>query len=268
MADIFERLRDFVEPAHPGVIKMHEDLLVIYKIIRERYQVKIDTAFDHISKKIGFVVATTMPFKVEVAEMGKGVKVSIGVEHLQKTIFDSELSEVLKSLSFDNWKNDKASTFDIYVIWYDALRLKLKTHWLEPAHFFGLKPNYEQYTLQNKPTLWDMREPAHWFDPRIKIELGELLHISVIDEVYPELKLSERIMYSRDYAKRQFGPGMHEPVHSPYDAKLMVDQRLTGRYPSEIQEPVHFKGLDERLSADKLPAFLAELNALLKRYGY
>jgi hypothetical protein len=39
----------------------------------------------------------------------------------------------------------------------------------------------------------EVREPAHWFDPRIAIAPEEAVLISVIDKVYPELRLMDRI---------------------------------------------------------------------------
>jgi hypothetical protein len=56
----------------------------------------------------------------------------------------------------------------------------------EPAHaFLGRRPP---------------PEPAHWFDPRIPICEGEQVVIVALDEVYPELRLVERINSYRQAA--------------------------------------------------------------------
>ena len=38
-----------------------------------------------------------------------------------------------------------------------------------------------------------VREPVHWFDPGLKLPVEELILVSVIDEVYPELRLVDKI---------------------------------------------------------------------------
>ena len=47
---IFARLRDWVAPAHPGVIKQYEAIVALYKAIRERLQPQLDEALDKVSK--------------------------------------------------------------------------------------------------------------------------------------------------------------------------------------------------------------------------
>src|ERR1035437_2262567 len=129
------RLRDWMEPAHPTIIKFYEDLLTIYKLIRQNYQTSIDKAFDNVSRKIGFVVTTTIPVVIEVAEGGKVQNIMIGAEHLQGTLFESELiTNTLGKLKESTLKVSPGKS-SLYVIWFDALRLKLKTDWMEPAHF-------------------------------------------------------------------------------------------------------------------------------------
>lgn len=67
---VFARIRDWVEPAHPAVVRLYDDLITIYARIREKYQSEIDTAFDRISRQIGFVVTTTVPVVLEVGDEG------------------------------------------------------------------------------------------------------------------------------------------------------------------------------------------------------
>jgi hypothetical protein len=58
----------------------------------------------------------------------------------------------------------------------------------------------------------EVREPAHWFDPGVVIAIEDAVVISAIDEVYPELRLAERIAADR-LAIRQIRPEVMEPVH-------------------------------------------------------
>ena len=52
-ATSFSWLRDFVEPAHPAVIKFQDDLVTIYSAIRDRFQSQIDEAFGDVARKRG-----------------------------------------------------------------------------------------------------------------------------------------------------------------------------------------------------------------------
>ena len=72
---VFAQLRDFVEPAHPSVIRLYDDLLDIYRHIREVAQTDIDAAFDDVSRQIGYVVTATLPVDLELGDKGavKGV---------------------------------------------------------------------------------------------------------------------------------------------------------------------------------------------------
>ena len=57
-----------------------------------------------------------------------------------------------------------------------------------------------------------MQEPAHWFLPSATISAEDKVLISVIDEVYPELKLAERVSATRQ-ALRRVLPEVMEPAH-------------------------------------------------------
>ncbi len=209
------RLRDWMEPAHPGIIKQFEDLLAIYRVIKEKYQKAIDSAFDSVSRKIGFVVTTTIPIVVEIGEKGNVAKLIIGGDNLRGTLFESELQNALSKLKETPIKAS-AGKYCLYAIWFDALRLKLKTDWMEPAHF--KKPTLTASTLTTvthgasiavRP---EVMEPAHWFDPQVVLQPEESVLIAVIDEVYPELSLASRISAIREKI-RVVRPEVMEPAH-------------------------------------------------------
>lgn len=180
------------EPAHSMIFQFREDLFATYALIREKYQVQIDEVFDRVSREVGFVVTTTLPYTIE---MGDGrIKGIIIVDGLQGTLFDRALTPVIELLIDDPIPiKTKAGSHKLYVFWYEALKFRLGTDWVEPAHFRGeiiaKRPQRE--------VMWDVREPAHWFDSRIAIDREEAVLISVIDEVYPELRLADRVGYYR-----------------------------------------------------------------------
>src|SRR5947208_17165029 len=76
------------EPAHPMVVAQHDSLVSIYKVIREKYQAKIDATFDEVSRQIGFVVTTTVPVEVEVGDNGKIKSTSVAGPSLKGTLFE------------------------------------------------------------------------------------------------------------------------------------------------------------------------------------
>ncbi len=222
MAEKNLRLRDWMEPAHPGIIKQYEDLLAIYKIIKEKYQKAIDNAFDSVSRKIGFVVTTTIPIVVEIGEKGNVNKLTIGGDNLRGTLFESELNHALSNLKETPIKAS-VGKYCLYAIWFDALKLKLKTDWMEPAHF--RKPTLTIPTLTTvthgkaiavRP---EVMEPAHWFDPQVVLQPEDSVVIAVIDEIYPELNLASRISTIRDKI-RVVRPEVMEPAHFRLDERF------------------------------------------------
>ena len=71
-ADTFAKLRDWVEPAHPMVVERYDDLLTIYRFIREKHQETIDKLFDEVARQIGYIVTSTVPVMLEFTEDGEG----------------------------------------------------------------------------------------------------------------------------------------------------------------------------------------------------
>lgn len=223
------------EPAHPMVVKLHDDLVAIYSHIRDKYQGGIDQAFDRVSREVGFVVATALPFTFELGD-GRAMGIII-TDGLQGTLFDRELAKALKGIEKDPIPKVSAGTYRLYLFWFEALKLKLRTDWMEPAHF-SVRLHSEEIRkikewLRHKEILKEVEElekgavviprpweePAHWFDPGSLIAAEERVLISVIDEVYPELRLVDRIsQYRRGMGRilrEEAGssPGSGEPPH-------------------------------------------------------
>lgn len=180
------------EPAHPMIFRLRNDLVTIYTHIREKYQKKIDSTFDQISREIGFVVTTTIPVVFEVGDKGTVERISMGAEHLKGTLFDKGLTKALEQL-FDDPIPGTKGAYSLYLLWFEALKLKLRTYWVEPAHV--LRRSVSE--MSEREILTQPREPAHWFDSRIAMTAEEAVLISVIDEVYPELRLADLINQSR-----------------------------------------------------------------------
>jgi hypothetical protein len=242
----FSRLRDFVEPAHPSIIKLQDDLVEIYKIIRERYQRDIDEAFAGVAQKIGFVVTTTLPVVLNVDD--KGAHLAMGTENLRGTLFESAIMEVLAPIADDLARKLTVGEYPLYVIWHEALKLKLRTDWMEPVHWRRYQPAVAAQVLQG----WGVREPAHWFDPRLEIDIRDALVINAIDQVYPELRLLERVETARSVAVSAaagvFGPGIREPAHIG----------------PGIREPAHFRRYLQELDPAVLEQFIAALQEYQK----
>lgn len=245
----FMRLRDWVEPAHPATVKRFDDLVAIYTVLRDKYQERIDKGFDRASRQIGFVVATTLPLFLEFGEKGALAQIKVGAEHLRGTLFEKELLDALKPLP--EVSKVTAGIYSIYLIWFDALRLKLRMDWVEPAHFRqfigGMQSAIQEpKVMQAKETQaqirWEVREPAHWFDPGLAISVEEAMTIEAIDHVYPDLKLAERITSYRQAIRRVVMP--------------------------EVKEPAHFRQMERILETEKASGLAAELAAVLRRYGY
>lgn len=217
--EIFTRIRDWVEPAHPVIIERYRDIVELYKIIRDKYQARIDRAFDGISRQIGYVVTTTIPVILEVTSKGSAMK--MGAEHLQGTLFDKQLSEIFSGEDLAPLLKErkiKPGTYSLYLVWFDALRLKLRTDWLEPVHFqkawLGdvLKRAGIEQEVSKAVVRPDVREPAHWFDAGIVLEAEDAMLISAIDEVFPEIRLVERVATYRQ-AFLKIAPEVQEPAH-------------------------------------------------------
>jgi len=214
----YVRFHDWAEPAHPAIVKQFEDLVAIYTRIRDQFQQKIDDAFDRVSRQIGFVVTTTVPIVLDIGKGNANTSISIGAEHLKGTLFENAVIEAIKDIQ----KPASPGKYNLYLFWYDALRIKLRTDWMEPAHFLrgigGIQPKIgEMSAARAQESLahirWDVREPAHWFDPGIAIGAEEAILIDAIDQVYTDLHLVERVAYYRQAQRRTIRPEVQEPAH-------------------------------------------------------
>ena len=95
----------------------------------------------------------------------------------------------------------------------------------------------------------------------------EAILIAAIDEVYPELRLVERVSAARQVRRGLIGPGIPEPAHL---AQLTPGVREPAHQPG-VLEPVHIgPGIREPAHfqpADRMAQFAQELAALMKRFG-
>ena len=201
----------WTEPAHPTLVKNYDDLINIYRVIREKYQTEIDKAFDSVARQIGFVVTTTIPVVAHV-EAGGAVKTSVDAAHLKGTLFEA----VVKPLAEMRSLPAQPGQYHFYLLWFDALRLKLRADWMEPAHFFRQNLAYQaraQATATQVKPGPGPQEPAHWFDPGLAIAAEEAILISAIDEVYPELRLASQISAYREILRSGVRPEVMEPAH-------------------------------------------------------
>jgi hypothetical protein len=219
------RFRGGTELAHPAVIRLYNGLLNVYRSMRER-QKEIDAAFDRVAAQIGFVVTTTLPVRVEVGDKGTVKKSFFDGEALQGTIFEKELSGFLQDLTKKPFAGVPAGTYRFYLIWYEALNLKLRFDWFESVHILqsvlGSIVSQEAGFSTASLVLPEVQERVHWFDPGTVIAIEEALVICAIDEVYPELRLAERISAGR-LAVRQLRPPY------PQERTHYLEQRFGGK---------------------------------------
>jgi hypothetical protein len=364
MENKIENMRYWVEPAHPMVIKLFDDLVIIYRFVKDTYQKDVDAAFDRASKQIGFVVTTTVPVMLEVGEGGAVKSLSMGSECLKGTALEKELLMVFDSKILGGHKiNVSPGVYNMALFWYDALKLKLKMDWMEPAHpvyrlqseLMGLSrspqsaraldviaqpqpwlepahhpgcrpwlepahtpwlepahhgpwcrpwlepahphtpwlepahqgpwcrpwmepahPVFEKASVPQKgrdARMFEHQEPAHYLDRVNQIILEKSILVSAIDEVYPELKLGERLNEAQ-YAMsptlplpppRAVWPGVREPAHmmphwardptpEPWRQLMTEIAQLLARYEPE-PSPWKYH-------------FLSEIASILARYSY
>ncbi len=260
------RNRDWVEPAHPVIVQQLEDLVSLYRVIREHFQERIDDVFDSASRQIGFVVTTTLPAVIQVRQPGETSSIAFKAKNLAGTIFEREFTPVFKEMSVKLAQaKAKPGDYSLLMLWYEALKLKLKTYWMEPAHLqSGVTAEMmEELTLRVPP---EVQEPAHWFDAGISLLKEEEVLISAMDEVYPELKLADRIAASRQEARFRL-PGIREPAHFRQILEEIVQTRSSARLSPGIREPAHFRQLSEILEKEETVKLLADLVAALKKAG-
>jgi hypothetical protein len=245
------------EPAHPGIVRQYEDLIAVYRVIRGQFQEGIDRAFDRVSRDIGFVVSTTLPFTLEIKE-DKAAQWTIA-EPLKESLFEKAILEALNPDPVP-WKAVSAGQYKLYLVWFDALRLKLRKDWLEPVHY--LREEAAGLVSEAARVRPEVQEPAHWFLPSATIAAEEKVLISAIDEVYPELRLAERIANTRQIL-RGVRPEVMEPAHvrTTQVAELALREiaNIFKRVGPGIPEPAHY------LRAER--DILAEIEAVVRKYG-
>lgn len=214
-SSIFETVRDWGEPAHPGVIKQYQAIVQLYTVIRDRAQSQIDEAFDRVSKQIGYVVATTVPVSIAVSEKCAVESIDVGGEQLKGTMFEEAIGKALSGLRDQELANVDPGRYDIFAIWHAALKLKLRKDWMEPAHVFDqmLRGGLTAATVRARVAP-GVREPAHFFDPNIRLAIEDLVLVSALDEVYPDIRLAERIASDRVAVRAEaVAPDVQEPAH-------------------------------------------------------
>ncbi len=246
--ETFVPLRDWTEPAHPTLVQLYDDLVALYTHIRQSYQAGVDQAFDDVSRQIGYVVTTTIPVVLQIADRARPFQMTMGSESLKGTLFEKALAVALNPQPLPPLPEEtklSASSFNVYLIWFSALKLRLRTDWMEPAHVSIAA----ERILARRPIPYP-QEPAHWFDAGSFLPQEEVVLINALDTVYPELKLADRISATRGLA-RQLRPGIREPAH----------------FRPEIREPAHFRPEEKAAAAERAVEVLAHIAETLRRAG-
>ncbi|AJE02640.1 hypothetical protein [Geobacter pickeringii] len=85
----------------------------------------------------------------------------MGDRNLQGTVFEREFTPLLKELAGKGVGKTAAGSYSLFLIWHEALKLKLKADWIEPAHFRDI---LEEVIVarSGKQLVPGIREPAHF----------------------------------------------------------------------------------------------------------
>jgi len=212
------------EPAHPMVVERQRILEAIYRHIRDKYQAAIDKAFDSVSRQIGFVVTTAVPVVLEPGDKSKAQRISMGAEHLKGTLFERELGKAVQKIADDPIPVSMTGPYNLYLFWFEALKLRVRADWIEPAHF-RVRPDLiglEETLMTGGESV--SLEPGAVATPVIPLpppgpgqvslmDPDEKALLLAIDEVYPELRLADRMAFYRETARRRVSPDVTEPAH-------------------------------------------------------
>ncbi len=254
--DSLENLRYWVEPAHPMVIKLRDDLVAIYRLVKDRFQKEIDAAFDRGSQQIGFVVTTTVPVTLELGEGGFIKSLGLGSDCLKGTALEKELLAVFERMIKGNIKTGASSgIYNIALFWYDAVNLKLRTDWMEPAHpafrlqseLMGLRRSPQSargMDMLTRPHPW--LEPVHhgpwcrpWMEPAHP-------HMPWMEPAHPHMPWLEPVHHGPWY-RPWMEPAHHHmpwlepahPVFQPSDLQKIQERRYEHTEPSQYLSRVH-----------------------------
>jgi hypothetical protein len=215
----------WMEPAQ--YIKEVDDLASLYQEIRDTYQDKIDEAFDTVSRKIGFVVLTSLPVTITVDENGGISAIEMSAQNMKGTLFETVkdvLKPMIKAKKIESKGSKKAickGDYQILIIWKAGLKamwatLPILRH--EPAH----PPYY--YDAEAARMMRVHQEPAHppyYYDA----EAARMMRVHQ-EPAHPP--------YYYDAEAARMMRVHQEPAHPPYyyDAEAARMMRVH-------QEPAH-----------------------------
>jgi hypothetical protein len=222
-----ENMRYCVEPVHPMAVRLYSDLVTIYRFVKDNYQKEIDAAFDRASQQIGFVVTTTVPVMLEVGESGAIKSLSMGSESLKNTPFEKEIPAVfyLKKKG-ENKLSVSPGVYNLALFWYEAVKLRLRTDWMEPA-----QPVYQlqselmgmRRSPQSAQAMSQAFQSQPWMEPVHHRPWCEPVHTPWTEPVHHM-------------------PWM-EPVHTPWTEPVHHMPWMEPVHPhTPWMEPVHYPG--------------------------
>ena len=206
-----ENMRYCVEPVHPMAVRLYSDLVTIYKFVKDNYQKDIDAAFDRASQQIGFVVTTTVPVMLEVGEGGAIKSLVMGSESLKNTPFEKEITAVFDLKKKGEKKiNVSAGVYNLALFWYDAVKLRLRTDWMEPAQpvyqlqseLMGMRQSPQSAQAMNQAI-----RSQHWMEP--------VHHMPWMEPVHPHTPWTEPVHHMPWMEPVHPHTPWMEPVHYP-----------------------------------------------------
>ena len=245
-------LRNWVEPAHPTLVQLHDDLVTLYTHIKQVYQPGVDQAFDDVSRQIGYVVTTTVPIVLRISDRTAPFDVQMGSESLKGTLFENALRVALNPQPLPPGSEEfsvSAGSYKLYLIWYSALKLRLRTDWMEPAH---VTITAEQALAQPLPY---PQEPAHWFDAGSFLPQEGLRADRRDRHRVSGAEARGADKYTRSLA-RLLRPGVREPAH------FRPEIREPAHFRTGVREPAHFQSTDKAVVAERAVEVLSQIAEL------
>jgi hypothetical protein len=143
----------------------------------------------------------------------------------------------------------------VYLFWLDALKLKLRADWVEPAHhrmeleckeWEWYDPSRDWLEPVHRPPIrrrckrwglkppywWDWLEPVH-MTPDVPLVASpepvpwrHKVVLLAVDQVYPELQLEERLAQRHALWRRWVPPEVMEPVHFREEDRILPREAL------------------------------------------
>ena len=147
-----------VEPVQHATLKLHEYLSRIYQYLKG-HQKEIDRVFDSTSEKMGVVLTTSLLSEMQVVDKKIKAFKTVIPQGYKPTMYHEAMDKLLAGMHGTALEEVADGQHPLYVFWHEALKAKLKTSWIEPAHYID--------RIRDKASLYSRTETDYslsWID--------------------------------------------------------------------------------------------------------